>query len=169
MTNETTSIEVTHRIEATPSVIFELLASPRRHMDLDGSDMLRGVVVDRPLSGVGDTFTMKMHRMGRDYLMVNHVVEFEPDRRIFWAPAPGDVETAGGDPSKVGVPAGYRWGFCLVPDGEDATVVTEVFDCGPEENRWILEREGGAWINGTSSVRESMAATLERLEKVSTG
>ena len=36
-------------------------------MDFDGSDMLRGAVVDRPVSGVGDTFTMKMHRLGDDY------------------------------------------------------------------------------------------------------
>ena len=59
-------------------------------MDFDGSDMLRGALGDRPLSGVGDTFTMRMHRLGDDYLMINYVVEFEPDRRIFWEPAPGD-------------------------------------------------------------------------------
>jgi len=130
--------------------------------------MLRGAVIDRRISGVGDTFTMKMHRLGRDYQMLNYVVEFEPDRRIFWEPAPGDVPTAGGDPSKVGIPAGYRWGYILTPDGDDATVVTEVFDCGPEENRWILLSEGGEWINGTNSVVESMAASLGRLEKIST-
>jgi hypothetical protein len=44
---------------------------------------------DRPISDVGDTFTMKMNRLGDDYLMFNYVVEFEPDRRIFWEPAPG--------------------------------------------------------------------------------
>jgi hypothetical protein len=137
-------------------------------MDFDGSDMLRGPVIDRPICGVGDTFTMRMHRLGRDYLMINAVVEFEADRRILWEPAPGDVDTAGGDPSKIGVPAGYRWGYTLAPDGDNSTIVTEIFDCGPEENRWILLREGGQWINGTNSVRESMAATLERLEKIST-
>jgi hypothetical protein len=83
-------------------------------------------------------------------------------------PAPGDVPTAGGDPSKVGIPAGYRWGYILTPDGDDATVVTEVFDCGPEENRQHLLREGGGWINGTNSVLESMTSSLERLEKIST-
>ncbi len=130
--------------------------------------MLRGAVLSRPISEVGDTFTMKMHRLGRDYLMVNHVVVFEPDRRIVWEPAPGDAATAGGDPSKVGIPAGYRWGFSLTPDGDDATVVSEVFDCGPEENRHILLRDDGAWINGSNSVRDSMTASLERLEKIST-
>jgi hypothetical protein len=167
MTEDSQRVEVTRRIEAPAARIFEILANPQRHMDIDGSDMLQGAVVNRPISGVGDTFNMKMHRLGRDYLMINHVVEFEPDRRICWAPAPGDVDTAGGDPSKIGVPAGYRWGYMLTPDGDDATVVTEVFDCGPEENRHILLREDGGWINGSNTVRESMAATLERLDAIS--
>ena len=39
------------------------------------------------ISGVGDVFTMKMHNdeMG-DYEMANHVVEYEPNRRIGWEP-----------------------------------------------------------------------------------
>jgi hypothetical protein len=102
--------------------------------------------------------------------MINYVVEFEPDRRIFWEPAPGDPSRAeGDDPSKVGIPAGYRWGYILTPDGDDATIVTEVFDCGPlKEIRQSLLGDGGAWINGTNSVLESMTASLERLEKVCT-
>jgi hypothetical protein len=98
-------------------------------------------------------------------------VEFEPDRRIFWAPAPGDPSRAeGDDPSKVGIPAGYRWGYSLTPDGDDVTVVTESFDCGTvsEEVRQFLLCDGGTWINGTNSVLESMAASLERLKKIST-
>jgi hypothetical protein len=166
MTEESKPVEVSRRIKAPAAVIFEILANPQRHTDFDGSDMVQGAVFNRPISGVGDTFTMKMNRLGRDYLMVNHVVEFEPDRRIFWEPAPGDLPTAGGEPSKVGIPAGYRWGYILTPDGEGATVVTEVFDYGPFSE---LLREDGGWINGTTSVLESMAASLARLEKISTG
>ena len=69
------------------------------------------------------------------------------------------------DPSEVGIPAGYRWGYILTPDGNDATVVTEVFDCGPFSEE--LLRDGGSW-NGTNSVSESMTASLERLETIST-
>lgn len=160
-------VEVSRRIAAPAAQIFAILANPQRHAEFDGSQMLRGVVVDRLISGVGDTFTMKMHRLGDDYLMTNYVVEFEPDRRIFWAPAPGDPSRAeGNDPSKVGIPAGYRWGYILVPDGDDATVVTEVFDYGPLPED--LLRDGGAWINGNNSVLESMTASLERLEKLCT-
>lgn len=158
-------VEVSRRIEAPAALIFEILADPRRHADFDGSAMLRGAVVDRPISAVGDTFTMKMHRLGDDYLMINHVVEFEPDRRISWEPAPGDPSRVeDNDPSKVGIPAGYRWGYILRPDGDAATVVTEVFDCGPLPEDLLAD--GGAWINGTNSVLESMTASLERLERL---
>ena len=171
MTEESKQVEASRRIEAPADRIFEILANPQRHMDFDGSDMLRGALLDCPISDVGDTFTMKMHRLGDDYLMLNYVVEFEPDRRIFWEPAPGDPSRAeGDDPSKVGIPAGYRWGYILTPDGDDATVVTEVFDHGTvtEEIRQSLLHEGGAWINGNNSLLASMAASLGRLEKVIT-
>jgi hypothetical protein len=57
----------------------------------------------------------------------------------------------------------------MMPDGANATVVTEFFDCGPEENRWILEREDGGWINGHNSVMVSMTRTLELLEQACLG
>jgi hypothetical protein len=167
MTMDGEPLEVSRRIEAPAASIFAILASPKRHKDFDGSDMLRGVVDDRPISGVGDTFTMKMHRLGDDYLMINYVVEFEPARRISWEPAPGDPSrTKGNDPSKVGVAAGYRWGYLLAPDGDDATVVTEVFDHGPLPEE--LLRDGAAWINGSNTVLESMAASLAMLDKLCT-
>ena len=167
MTDETKRVEASRRIEAPAALIFEILANPQRHVEFDGSGMLRGAVLDRRISDVGDTFTMKMRRLGDDYLMLNYVVELEPDRCIFWEPAPGDPSRAeGNEPSKVGIPAGYRWGYILTPDGDDATVVTEVFDYGPLPED--LLRDGGAWINGINSVLESMTASLERLEKIVT-
>ena len=160
-------VEVSRRVEASSDRIFMILANPQRHVDFDGSGMLRGAVLGRPISEIGDTFTIKMHRLGDDYLMLNHVVEFEPGRRIFWEPAPGDPSrTAGNDPSKVGIAAGYRWGYILTPDGDHATIVTEVFDSTRVSDD--LLRDDGRWINGSNSVLESMAGSLERLEKIST-
>lgn len=168
MPGESKRVEVSRRIEAPAPRIFEVLADPRRHVDFDGSGMLRGPSEDRPISGVGDTFTMKMHRLGDGYLMLNYVVDFEPDRRIFWTPAPGDPSRAEkDDPAKVGIPAGYRWGYILTPDVDDATIVTEVLDLGPLSED-LLE-DGGTWINATNSVGQSMAASLEMLEAITTG
>jgi hypothetical protein len=165
MAEKSKRLEASRRMEASVDRIFDFLANPHRHMEFDGSGMLRGAVTNHPISNVGDTFTMKMHRLGDDYLMLNHVVEFEPGRRIAWEPAPGDPSrTEGNDPSKVGIAAGYRWGYILTPDGDDATIVTEVFDYAPLSED--LMRDGGTWINGSNSVLESMAASLEMLEKI---
>lgn len=167
MAQERKLVEVSRRLEAPAHLIFEILATPQRHIEFDGSDMLQGAVHDGLISKVGDTFTMKMHRLGDEYLMINYVVEFEPGRRIFWEPAPGDPSRAeNDDPSKVGIPAGYRWGYILTPDGDGATVVTEIFDPGPLPED--LLRDGGTWINGTNPMRASMAASLARLETIST-
>lgn len=169
MIEGTKRVEVSRRIEAPAALIFEILANPQRHTEFDGSDMLKGAVVDRPISGVGEMFTIKMHRLGRDYEMINHVVEFEPNRLIAWEPSPGDIDTAGGKSERIGVPSGYRWGYELVPDDSDATVVTEFFDCCIEQNLWILELEQGGWINGHNSVVTSMNRTLALLERACFG
>ena len=159
-------LEISRRIEAPAELIFEILANPNRHMDFDGSGMLRGTDHEGSITKMGDSFTMKMHRLGDDYLMLNHVVEFEPSRRIFWEPAPGDISRAeGNDPSKIGIPAGYRWGYVLTSEDDDATVVTEIFDCSALSDD--LLRDGGAWINGNNSLIESMTASLAKLEKIS--
>ena len=159
-------LEISRRIEASAEFIFEIIANPNRHMDFDGSDMLRGTDHEGSITKVGESFTMKMHRLGDDYLMLNHVVEFEPSRCIFWEPAPGDVSRAeGNDPSKVGIPAGYRWGYILTPEGDEATVVAEIFDYSAVSDE--LLRDGGSWINGNNSLIESMAASLAKLEKIS--
>ena len=95
MAEESRPVEVSRRIESGGPHLQDLGESSTSH-GFRRIGMLRGAVLDRPISDVGDTFTMKMHRLGDDYLMLNYVVEFEPDRRIFWEPAPGDPSRAEG-------------------------------------------------------------------------
>lgn len=166
MAEESKVIKTSRTIAAPANRIFRIIADPQRHKDFDGSGMLRGAVGDRLISNVGDTFAIKMHRLGDDYLMLNLVVEFEPNRCIFWTPAPGDISRAENhDPANVGIPSGYRWGFILTPAGEESTIVTEVFDYSPLSEEVL--RDGGAWINGSNPVIESITASLEMLEKIS--
>jgi len=44
----TKAVEVTRRIEAPAGHLFEILASPHRHMDFDGSAMLTACVLFGP-------------------------------------------------------------------------------------------------------------------------
>ena len=92
MPNECKPVQVSRRIEAPAESLFEILTEPRRHIDFDGSKMLRGAVSNDVISGVGEVFAMKMYfePIG-DYVMLNTVVEFETARRIGWEPAPGDA------------------------------------------------------------------------------
>ena len=165
MANQVKRLEVSRRIEASAHSIFEILASPGRHIDFDGSDMLRGSTYEGLITSVGESFMMKMHRLGEDYLIINHVVEFDQDKCIIWEPAPGDISRAqGNDPSKIGIAAGYRWGYVLTPEGDNATVVTEIFDFSALSDD--LLRDDGSWINGHNTLKESMAASLAKLEQI---
>jgi hypothetical protein len=160
MTNdECQPVAVSRRICAPAHDIFEVLASPVRHPEFDGSEMLRGAGSTGVISGVGDVFVMKMYfsEIG-DYEMNNHVVEYEQDRRIGWEPEAGRGHPNAAPDSSDPARWGQRWSYQLTPDGPDATVVTEIYDCSqaPEEERVGMDN-GNVWT-------ESMAKTLERLD-----
>lgn len=57
---------------------------------------------------------------------------------------------------------GQRWSYQLTPDGPDATIVTEIYDCSqaPEEERAGIDN-GRIWT-------EAMVETLKRLDALST-
>jgi len=152
-------VAVSRRIDAPAHQIFQILASPDRHLDLDGSGSLRGATSSAMISGVGDVFVMKMYfpHLG-DYEMNNHVVEYEQDRRIGWEPEAGRGHPNAAPDSSEAPRWGHRWSYQLTPDGPDATVVTEIYDCSqvPEEERAEIDN-GNIWA-------ESMAKTLERLD-----
>jgi hypothetical protein len=84
-------------------------------------------------------------------------VEYEPDRLIGWEPCAGR-----GHPEDGGA-WGQRWSYELTPDGADATVVTEIYDCSrvAADDRQGMDN-GRVWT-------DSMAATLERLDRICTG
>jgi hypothetical protein len=156
-------VAVSRRICAPAHGIFQVLADPARHLEFDGSGSLRGAGSTGVISGVGDVFVMKMYfsHLG-DYEMNNHVVEYEPDRRVGWEPEAGrghpDATPDNPEPARWG----HRWSYQLTPDGPDATTVTEIYDCSraPEEERAGMDN-GKVWI-------ESMAKTLERLDALCT-
>jgi hypothetical protein len=152
-------VSVSRRICAPAHDIFQVLANPLRHPDFDGSESLRGAASTAVISGVGDVFVMKMYfpHLG-DYEMNNHVVEYEPDRRIGWEPEAGRGHPSAAPGSPDPARWGQRWSYQLTPDGPDATVVTEIFDCSrvPEAERAGIDN-GKIWIEG-------MTSTLERLD-----
>ena len=152
-------VAVSRRICAPAHEIFQVLADPVRHQEFDGSQMLQGAASTAVISGVGDVFVMKMYysEIG-DYEMNNHVVEYEQDRRIGWEPEAGRGHPNADPDSPESARWGQRWSYQLTPDGHDATIVTETYDCSraPEKERAGMDN-GKVWI-------ESMSRTLERLD-----
>jgi uncharacterized protein YndB with AHSA1/START domain len=145
-------VSVSRRIGTPAADIFKLLADPDRHPEFDGSGMLRPGARNTVIVGVGDVFVTKMFfsAMG-DYEMHNRIVVFDADRCIAWEPGNPDLARNGS-----------RWRFDLAPDGPNATVVTETYDCtdSPASVREAVDN-GDAWLDG-------MTKTLERLDQLCT-
>jgi hypothetical protein len=115
---EDTAITVSDVVAAPAARIFELLRHPDRHHEIDASGTVRHAETHRPVTALGDTFTMAMHhdQVG-DYRTESHVVVFEPGRAIGWAPSePGSA------------PLGQRFVWRLTPVDNDHTKVIQTYD-----------------------------------------
>lgn len=119
-----TSLRVTATINATPAVVFDLLASPHRHHELDASGMVGADEEDTPITKVGQVFRMNMTFRAddgkvTDYQTDNHITAFEPNRVIAWSVAPVDGE-----------PLGWTWRYELAPKkkNDEKTKVALVYD-----------------------------------------
>ena len=144
-------VSVERVIPAEPAAIFELLADPSRHHEIDGSGTVRDAKTGSQSLTLGSTFGMSM-KMGIPYSMVSEVVEFEPDRRIAW-------QTRG--PGRIGQHvAGRIWRYELEPV-EGGTLVRESWDIRQESplSRPFVRRLA-------EQTAKNMAATLERIESV---
>ena len=87
MTVPFASVSVERVVPSLPGPIFDLLADPRRHRELDGSGTVREAFDGPERLHLGARFGMSM-KAGAPYRMINEVVEFEVDRRIAWQPRP---------------------------------------------------------------------------------
>ena len=133
-------------IQASPEVVFAILADPRQHSRIDGSGSVGNVLrAPERITAKGQTFTVRMKLFGVPYVIVNRIVEFEPDRLIAWRHFTAN-----------------RWRYELAPTGDGGTAVTETFD---------MSRADGVtdavvrWAKFPERNREGIAGTLERLKQ----
>ena len=130
MTQQTdTSIVVDDVVDAPAARLFELLADPANHQDIDGSGMVRAAAGASAVTAVGDSFVMDMRVPGRDYQMENHITAFEPGRTIEWKP---------GRPGAA--PIGMLWRWELEEVGEGRTRVVHTYDWSAVTDPAVLER-----------------------------
>ncbi len=96
-------------IDASPEVVFAIIADPRQHSRIDGSGSVRDTIDGPERLSQGATFGVGMKLFGVPYKISNRVVEFEENRLIAWRHF-----------------GGHRWRYELEPvDG--GTRVTETF------------------------------------------
>lgn len=129
-------------VPAPAQDIFNLLADPRRHSEIDGSGSVKAAQIDAPERlALGAQFGMNM-RIGMPYKITNTVVEFEEGRLIGWRHLGGHI-----------------WRYILEPvDG--GTKVTEQFDWNTNKSPLFLKLMGAVKKNGVS-----IQKTLDNLVK----
>lgn len=130
-------------VAAPAQEVFDLLADPARHAEIDGSGTVQGSRVEGPERlAPGARFGMSM-KMGVPYRITNEVVEFDEPKVIAWRHFGGHV-----------------WRYRLEPD-EGGTRVTEEFDYRTAKAPVVLE-----WLRAPQRNAAAIEATLQRLAEV---
>ena len=132
-------------IAATPATIFNILANPHRHIEIDGSQTIRSNISGPERLSLGSKFGMAM-RLGINYRIKNKVVEFQENELIAWR--------------HVGQ---WRWRYELKDLGNGSTEVTESFDgsyAPPIMQLWLKLRDAYPWT------QKAVAKSLVRLKEV---
>jgi len=149
---KTNDVETVERvIHAPASAIFDLLANPHQHPQIDGSGSVRDTKPDTlERLTLGSKFGMSM-KVGVKYSMVSEVVEFEENKLIAWQSRP---------PSSFGAKfgGGRIWRYELEPvDG--GTLVRESWDITHEKVKAFVRP-------ARKRTKKAMEKTLARIEEL---
>jgi hypothetical protein len=138
-------VAVERFIPAAPQAIFDVLADPSRHPEIDGSGSVKAARPGAPERlALGAKFGMSM-KIGVPYSISNTVVEFDEGRLIAWQHFGRHI-----------------WRYRLEPV-EGGTTVTEEFDYRKARSPQLLEL-----LQYPTRHRSDMEKTLERLAGVVT-
>ncbi|MCV7414931.1 SRPBCC domain-containing protein [Mycolicibacterium litorale] len=142
MTEETMTASTV--VNAPADTVFDILADPATHTDIDGTGWVQQPVDREPLAEVGQIFRMGMYHdnhPNKHYEMANRVEVFERPRAIAWQPGAEPRHIPGHPhPDATTVEfGGWIWRYDLEPAGADRTSVTLTYDWSgvPKDNRDI--------------------------------
>jgi uncharacterized protein YndB with AHSA1/START domain len=132
-------------IDAPPAVVFAILAAPRQHARIDGSGSVQSVMSGpERITATGQSFVVRMKLFGVPYVIMNRVVEFEPDRLIAWRHFTAN-----------------RWRYELAPTADGGTRVTETFDMSRADR---VTDAVVTWAKFPERNRQGITETLARLK-----
>lgn len=134
-------VTAVREIDASAPRLFDIVADPARHPDLDGGRSVKATRGDVPQRlSQGATFSMDMEIKAK-YKITNTVVEFEEGRVIGWRHFNGHV---------------WRWRFEPLDAGR--TRVTEQWDARPAKTRFFL-----GFLGFADSAAKGMPRSLDNL------
>jgi uncharacterized protein YndB with AHSA1/START domain len=149
-------VETVERVIPAPADrIFDVLADPRRHHEINGNDTVREAFDAPERLSLGATFGMNMDFRGA-YTMTSTVIEYDEGRRIAWQSRP-----PAGSARWRHVFGGRIWRSELDPV-ESGTRVRESWDVSHEGRlgaRWLV-------LGYRRHTRANMTRTLERIEQL---
>lgn len=127
------------RVNAPAQQLWELLADPHRHHEVDGSGTVKSQVEGPRQLAVGDQFSVHMRKYRIPYTMKLTTTGSQPGELIEWAH-----------------PGGHRWRWEFQDNGDGTTDVTETFDyswakpvVGKAFELLRLDRENGNGIRAS--------------------
>ena len=114
------------QVAAPVATLFEQIADPHRHPELDGSGTVRDIDVKGPHRlTTGDKFTVGMTQYGVPYKITSKATEVEENRVVEWQH-----------------PIGHRWRWELAEVSPGTTKVTETFDYSSVKVPLVIELTG---------------------------
>ena len=131
-------------VHAPSAELFEIVADPYRHAELDGSGTVVGAVTGPRRLAADARFSVRMKQYGAPYKITSRVTGFADGRVVEWQH-----------------PLGHRWRWEFTPVSAEVTTVTETFDysqVGTVKARG-LELYGAPKKNGAG-----IEATLRKLQ-----
>lgn len=98
-------------VNAPAQELFELVANPHRHHELDGSGTVRPDARGPEQLTEGDNFTVRMKMFGVPYMITSTATRIEPGKVVEWQH-----------------PGKHKWRWEFEELGPSETRVTETFD-----------------------------------------
>ena len=129
-------------IDTTPEEVFDLLANPHRHHEIDGSGTVKAQVIGPRRLEQGDRFRVSMTKKGVPYSITSTVTRLEPGRIVEWRH-----------------PGAHRWRWEFEPTQDGRTLVTETFDYSDSPG-WLMRL-----IKAPHRNAEGIEASLRRLQQ----
>ncbi|HEX8510773.1 MAG TPA: SRPBCC family protein [Propionibacteriaceae bacterium] len=145
-------VTVSRELDASPSVVFNVLADPTQHLRIDGSGMLQAACSAPTRLQLDSRFAIKMRQSRLPYRVENTVTEYEEARLIAWRPW---VRVAGRR-----IAGGVTWRYQLTPIPK-GTRVSETYDVTTAWGARFL-----AALGYPTKMQHAMNATLLNLERL---